>query len=528
MPGGRIPVFVVTGFLDSGKTTLLNDLLNRGDWGEISILVAQFESGEVDFHSKNGNCENIVFPKKMLDTQPEEIVRRLAERLADREYDEIWIEWNGVAALSRLYDIVLHRDLRKICEISRIAHVVDAGRLEPLISGSGGALLDQIGNSDFAVVRDSPRIKEDARLEAVRLLRAVNPGIRICGANSYNDIHRSLFRKKRSQLVVFSILTVLMALSYLAAKPLLEANGVPINKVVNVFLGITLQAVPFLLIGVHLSAAIEIFVDKAAIERRFPKTVGAGMAAAVAAGFCLPVCDCASIPIFRSLLRKGVPLPVAITFLMSAPVTNPVVILSTYYAFGGNLRIVAGRVFLGVVSAAVIGLLFALGGGKSSILKGGAFERISCSCGCWEDAAPASFSGRLGLFFRHAQTEFFSAAGYLIVGIFISSLLQSAGGDIFSFTGGGAGLAASMAVMMAAGFVLSLCSSSDAVVARSFASQFPAGAVMAFLVFGPMMDIKNFMMLSYGFTRSFILKLSAAAFLVSFSAVFAFSSIVGW
>ncbi|MDR3353573.1 MAG: permease [Synergistaceae bacterium] len=524
----RIPIFVVTGFLDSGKTTFMNDLLNRSDWSEISILVAQFESGEVDFHSKNSNCENIVFPKKMLETQQEEIVNRLRERLASHEFDEIWIEWNGVAPLSSLYDIILHRDLRKICRISRVMHVADAERIESSVSGSGGVLLEQIGNCDFAVIRNSPRLGEDARLEANRLLRTINPGIRIYDAQSYEDVYRGLFKKKRSRLAVFSLQAALVILLYLAAKPFLEAAGAPINKVVNVFLGVTLQAVPFLLIGVHLSSAIEIFVDRAAVERIFPKTIGAGMAAAILAGFCLPVCDCASIPIFRSLLRKGTPMSAAVTFLMSAPVINPVVIFSTYYAFGGNVRIVAGRVLLGIISASVAGLFFAVRGGGQPILKGGAFERISCPCGCWEGSRPDSFWGKLGLFFRHAQAEFFSAGKYLIAGVFISALLQAAGAGVFSFAQGGAGLAASMAVMMSGAFVLSLCSSSDAVVARSFINQFPPGAVMAFLVFGPMMDIKNVMMLSYGFTRGFIIKLSAVAFVVSFSVVFAFSSVIGW
>jgi uncharacterized membrane protein YraQ (UPF0718 family) len=525
---GRIPVFVVTGFLDSGKTTFMNDLLNRSDWSEISILTARFESGEVDFHSKNLNCESIMFSKRMLDTAPEEIISRLRERLANRKFDEIWIEWNGVTPLSRLYDIILHPDLQKICKISRVMHVADAESIESSVSGSGGVLLEQIGDCDFAVLRNSPRMGETARLEAARLIRTINPGIRIRDAQSYEDVYRDLFKKKRPRLAVFLLSTALLVLLYLSAKPLLEAAGAPINKAVNVFLGITLQAVPFLLIGVHISSAIEIFVDRAAIERRFPKTIGAGMAAAVIAGFCLPVCDCASIPIFRSLLRKGTPVSAAVTFLMSAPVINPVVILSTYYAFGGNIRIVMGRVLLGIVSAAVIGLFFAVRKEEHPILKGGAFERISCSCGCFEDARQVSFRGKLGLFFRHAQAEFFSAGRYLIAGVFISSILQAAGAGASPFARSGAGLAVSMAVMMATGFVLSLCSSSDAVVARSFAGQFPPGAIMAFLVFGPMMDIKNFMMLSYGFTRSFIIRLSAVAFLVSFFVVFAFSSTVGW
>jgi uncharacterized membrane protein YraQ (UPF0718 family) len=81
-----------------------------------------------------------------------------------------------------------------------------------------------------------------------------------------------------------------------------------VNTVINVFLGIILQAVPFLLIGVLLSSAIQIFIPKEWIERRFPKSIGLGMVVAILGGFCLPVCDCTSIPVFRSLVKKGIPL----------------------------------------------------------------------------------------------------------------------------------------------------------------------------------------------------------------------------
>lgn len=84
------------------------------------------------------------------------------------------------------------------------------------------------------------------------------------------------------------------------------------------------------------------------------------MLVAILGGFCLPVCDCASIPIFRSLVKKGISLPVAITFMTATPVINPVVILSTYYAFNNNMTTVIGRICFGIIAAVIIGLVFAI------------------------------------------------------------------------------------------------------------------------------------------------------------------------
>jgi uncharacterized membrane protein YraQ (UPF0718 family) len=520
-----IPVYVVTGFLDSGKTTFLNHLLNRLDWQNTHILAVQFESGETDLLSKNGNFDQISFPKKILDSQPEAVVEALAEQVRrgasdpEKTLDEIWVEWNGVAPFSRLQDMLLHPSLRGLCKIKRVIHIANTPDLQEMLGKTGSALPEQIANSDFALVRGA---RTPAALGRIRnLLRGVNPGVRVYGIKSYNDFYRQLFRKKHSPLNIFFLLTVFLIGIYFAAMPFFEKIGVPANKIVNVFLGIILQAIPFLLIGVLISSAIDVFVSKAAIERRFPKTVGLGMLAAIIAGFCLPVCDCASIPIFRSLVKKGVPVPVAVTFMTATPVINPVVIFSTYYAFNGSLAMVVGRVGFGIISAILIGLAFSVWPHKGRVLSGGALDRLMCSCGCYEDVESiTTFKGKADLFVRHAQSEFWNVGKYLVIGTFLSAVFQGTGISVFATAQSGAGLMISIIIMMIFGFVLSLCSSSDAVIARSFANQFPIGALLGFLVFGPMLDIKNVLMLSAGFSRRFIFRLTVTAFVVCFGVVF--------
>ncbi len=115
---------------------------------------------------------------------------------------------------------------------------------------------------------------------------------------------------------------------------------------------------PFLVIGVLLSSAIQVYVSADWIRSKFPKNVVFGQLFAIVAGFCLPVCDCASIPVFKGLVKKGVPLSAAVTFMLVSPVINPVVILSTWYAFNGNLRIIAARCGLGVLCAVLTGLTY--------------------------------------------------------------------------------------------------------------------------------------------------------------------------
>ncbi|MEA4891193.1 MAG: permease [Peptococcaceae bacterium] len=526
-----IPIYVVTGFLDSGKTTFLNNLLNRRDWRDVGILLVQFETGQEEFQSRYRHCKTLAFPKKILEQHPEQIAGQICGYIQSHrlELDEIWIEWNGVAAFSQLHALLLAPSLRGLCKIQKVIHVADAANIENLLGRTGAALPQQIADSDFAVLRNvrSPIAYKRVR----RLLKGINPGIAVYKAeekNWYNDLDKQLFGRKENPANVFFIITVLLVALHLVAKPFLELFDLPVNAVINVFLGIILQAVPFLLIGVLLSSAIQVFVPKEWIERKFPKSLALGTLFAILGGFCLPVCDCATIPVFRSLVKKGLPLPAAITFMTVTPVINPVVILSTYYAFSGNLTVVVGRICFGIIAAVAIGLIFAFWPPKGRILSGGTLDRLMCSCGFYEDAESiTTFSGKLGLFIRHSQAEFFSAGKYLVIGTFIASIFQVMGTGIFTAAQNGAGLAVSTVIMMIMAFVLSLCSSSDAIVARSFASRFPMGAVMGFLIFGPMMDIKNVLMLSSGFSTRFIGRLLATAFFVCFAVVFFLSGLGG-
>ncbi|MDR1159179.1 MAG: permease, partial [Syntrophomonadaceae bacterium] len=103
-----IPIYVVTGFLDAGKTTFLNNLLNREDWRDIRKLVIQFENGEEELQTSHENCYEIFFAKKAMEQQFEQIAEQIHSCMQSREFDEIWVEWNGVVPFSQLQSLALH------------------------------------------------------------------------------------------------------------------------------------------------------------------------------------------------------------------------------------------------------------------------------------------------------------------------------------------------------------------------------------------------------------------------------------
>lgn len=207
-------------------------------------------------------------------------------------------------------------------------------------------------------------------------------------------------------------------------------------------------------------------------------------------------------------------MPAAVTFMLVSPVINPVVILSTWYAFNGNYKIIAARCGLGILCAALCGLTYLFKPPVNYLVEYA--MPIQAACGDYSLLEEKGTQlSRFSLMMRHAQNEFFSVGKFLLTGIFASTLFQ----DMIPRAVAAGGAAApwkALLVMMGLAFVLSLCSSSDAVVARSMAGSLPVGAVLGFLVFGPMMDIKNAAMLLSGFKSSFVIRLFATTFLVCF------------
>jgi uncharacterized protein len=288
----------------------------------------------------------------------------------------------------------------------------------------------------------------------------------------------------------------------------------------TVFLSILIEAFPFLLFGVLVSSIIQVCFSEETILRLFPRKKGLGFIVALLAGVFFPVCDCATIPVAARLVKKGVPLPTAVTFMLAAPLVNPVTIVSTLFAFPGSPSVALYRTGAGLAIAFAVGLAFLLFGGKGTAVLS-EVDDYSCSCGyCSETASGIGIRKKIEAVFSHAGSEFFDVGRYLITGALLSAIFQTmVPKDIFA-AGGVYGV--SLIVMMLCAFVLSVCSTSDAFIARTFVNQFPLGAILGFMILGPMLDLKNLFMLMGRFRKSFVIKLVVILFGLSFAFLMCF------
>lgn len=278
------------------------------------------------------------------------------------------------------------------------------------------------------------------------------------------------------------------------------------------FLGIFIEAAPFLLMGAFVSGLIEVYVSKEDIVRLIPRHPVLGTISGAFLGFAFPVCECGVVPVTRRLFMKGLPMSVGVAFLLAAPVMNPIVLVSTYIAFGFG-PILIGRFVITAIVAIAVGIVFALSARPQDVLLPVSFAPVAGGSGAPMIEAPpkgARFMRALSV----GSNEFFDMGRYLVIGTLLAALMQTFVSQEQLLTVG-SGVFVSVIVMQVLAFVLSVCSTVDSFLALSFVNTFTTGSILSFLTFGPMIDVKSTIMFAGVFKRRTVLFLIVLPFLMT-------------
>ncbi len=297
-----------------------------------------------------------------------------------------------------------------------------------------------------------------------------------------------------------------------------------VTSFATVFSGIVLEALPFMLLGALAGGLIEVYVSRDKLIAKLPQKTWQTVFAAAALGFVCPVCECAVVPIAKRLLGKGLPVPAVIAFLLGAPLVNPIVGISTAVAYSFNVPIALLRLVMGYLIAVAAGLIMGkLFPDGSSLLVDKAEAHVhshSCGCGHGDSYHLKSHHSWHGIMnaFRHASSDFIDVGQFLVIGAFIAALFQTviSRQSLTHFT---SNPVSAILVMMVLAVALNICSEADAFVAASFRFVLPFSAQFAFMLLGPMLDIKLVLMYTGVFRRKAIGTLSACVFVMVFIAV---------
>ncbi|MEV5352152.1 permease [Streptomyces sp. NPDC052693] len=305
---------------------------------------------------------------------------------------------------------------------------------------------------------------------------------------------------------LIAVVTVVSVLGPLAA---LDLYTPPVAAWWTVFTAIAVQGVPFLLLGTVVSAAIGAFVPQRVLTRLLPRREALAVPVAGAAGVVLPGCECASVPVAGSLMRRGVAPAAALAFLLSAPAINPVVLVSTSIAFPGQPAMVLGRLAASLGTAVVMGWLWA---------RFGRAEWLRLP----QRATGHEPGGGVRAFVAGLQHDFLHAGGFLVVGAAAAATFAvTVPRSVLDVFTGSPWLSVLLLALLAV--VLCVCSEADAFVAASL-SGFSPTARLAFMVVGPMVDLKLLALQAGTFGRGFAVRFSAATWVVAVGS----SVLTGW
>jgi uncharacterized protein len=293
-----------------------------------------------------------------------------------------------------------------------------------------------------------------------------------------------------------------MALRATAPESTGELLGVAARDAVTLAISVVIESLPFVFLGIVLSIVVQVWLPPQLLLRRLPRNPVLRRAALSLLGVLLPVCECGNLPLARGLMSRGLSVSDSMTFLLAAPILNPVTIITTYQAFGWSDGILASRIVGGFVVANLIGWLYSRNPRPESMLT----RQFQDVCAV-ERATPKS-GDRVRRSVRLFADETSAMLPALFVGSAIAGIIQVAVSRDLLVTLGGNPVWSVFALMLLA-FVVALCSNVDAFFILALGSAFTPGAVIAFLLFGPMIDIKMLAMMRTTFTTRTLVQLTA-------------------
>ncbi|TQL47780.1 hypothetical protein FB562_0850 [Homoserinimonas aerilata] len=281
-----------------------------------------------------------------------------------------------------------------------------------------------------------------------------------------------------------------------------------VQDLLTLGIAVIVESLPFVVLGILLSIVVQHWIPDAWITRVMPRNPWLRRGMVSFLGMFLPVCECGNVPLARGLVLRGFTVSESMTFLLAAPILNPITIITTHQAFGFDDGILVARLLGGFLVANVIGWVFSRHPDPQSLLT----ERFAAEC-----RAPDAH-GHGGTRWQKSVSLFVREAGVIMPALFIGSLLAglvqvAVPRDVLVSLGSNP--LWSILAMMLLAFVISVCSSVDAFFILPFASSFMPGSIATFLIFGPIIDIKMLALLRTTFTTAVLVRMTVIVALLS-------------
>ncbi len=505
-----IPVYIVTGFIGSGKSTFINEQLqHRKKLGGTACISA--EEGAVSL-IKEGLQLNPDVLSAITPNQPDtysSIADEIASYIDKVKPKEIWIEWNGMISFHQLEALLYSDKLRHTLQLEKVLYLCTDPFVASILPGLGNDVTSQLYSADCIITETDTHHA---------LLRTYNSDAKIITAPTPEKVSE-LCRNSTWGLIP-NLLVIGITAYILLVTAFRHDIPYSIHQCFAIITGLIIEAIPFLLLGTIGSTVIRYFVPQRILLKLLGDHSWKSYGAAMVSGLALPVCDCAIIPLFKALTDRGVPLSVALLFMLASPIINPITILSTWYAFPDNPMISIWRIVLGLGVALLVALSFRFIPPSTSMMKAKTAQNLSYEEIVLEASKSKHINKRRLLI--HMEKEFSQLLFYFSIAACVLSVVQVYGKPWLINAGITLPDVWAIPILLILAFFFSVCSTSDAIIGKSLSTLFPMSSVMGFLILGPMLDIKNVYILKQYMPTSFILRLGLTIVVISYLAALGF------
>lgn len=489
----KVKLNIICGMIGTGKTALINQYINTEELKNENILIIQMENGKSIIKRNN----NITIAK----VQSTEISKeKIIEYISENSYDRVIVETNIFKELKNTIEIFKDKDLKQYFIYEKIITIIDAKTYNTYLKNLGMYYINLVNVSEVIIIKNTKSVGKININKIKRELIQINNNINFI-ENIQSLPTSSFVYKFLIGILVCCILGFLVYDIRLILSSSDNINNIYKN-IVNSFTSMFVETIPFIIIGAVFSGIIQLFISDETMYKLFSKNKLLGYIVALFGGIFLPICECGLAPIARGLISKGVNKSIVTSFLLAAPIVNPIAVMSTIIVFGKDSNIVVYRIIIGLLVAVVVGLLLNID--KNRLNLSG--STISCNCSLCNESNIKQGRGKISLIISFVTNEFFYISKYIVYGILFSSIVQAVTSlNIFNL--GSYGILGEIIIIILFSVFFSVCSTSDAFIGGKLMSTISSSSITGFLVLGPVINIKSILLLGGSLGYRYTIKL---------------------
>ena len=492
----KILLNIISGMLGAGKTHYINEMIKK--LTKEKIVIIQLESGK---EAINKNFKNIKIIKLDVEQFTENEIKKICMLYKP---DRLIVECNIMKRYDDQIKVLYKKEFVNIFKYEKKITLIDTLTFDMYFKNMATLIYPCIENADIIKLNNETAIKKNKKREIIKALRRINPNFFLLEESRKNRIFNGNKIFNTLFTLIISCILIILIYDFLRFKDLININVEWIKIACIKFTGIIIETIPFIILGATVSGIIQVFISDEKLINIFPKNTFLSCIFSSMLGIFLPICECGSIPIARGLLRRGIPMSSVITFLLASPIVNPIAILSTVIVFSDNKSIIVYRIFLGLIVSILSGLVVGFLCKNKKVIT----DEYYCNCSNCSNMKNTNNTifKKLKLTSNYIINELIEIGKFIVIGAFLSSLLQSII-SIEAFDLKNLSLYAELGIIVLFSLLFSICSTSDAFIAKGFIDTISTRSIIGFLILGPIINIKNIILLKGSFSTSLIFKL---------------------